>query len=168
MVDSPVRTVEIIKTEKFNNIKLVNPFSENYAAAGELTLVDLERASENFKDDKWLGFEGADFEVIIDLGKEKHIKHVKVGFLHQSGSWIFYPENIYFYYSKDGNNFIESKEINNPITKLTEDGITDFKSVLNQKARYIKIKAGNIGICPEWHAGSGGKAWLFVDEIIVE
>ena len=35
-------------------------------------------------------------------------------------------------------------------------------------ARYIKVKATNIGECPEWHKGAGGKAWLFVDEIIVE
>lgn len=167
-VNSIARAVEIIKTDKFNNIELVNPFSENYAAEGELTLIDLERASENFKDGKWLGFEGVDFEVIVDLAKEKHIKLVKVGFLHQSGSWIFYPENISFYSSKDGKNFKKVKEINNPITKSTEDGITDFTAELNQNARHLKIKAKNMGVCPLWHAGSGGKAWLFVDEIIVE
>jgi len=25
-----------------------------------------------------------------------------------------------------------------------------------------------VGVCPEWHKGAGGKAWLFVDEIFVE
>jgi hypothetical protein len=34
--------------------------------------------------------------------------------------------------------------------------------------RYIKVRAKNIGACPDWHPGSGGKAWLFVDEIMVE
>jgi len=28
--------------------------------------------------------------------------------------------------------------------------------------------AKNIRSCPEWHPGDGGKAWLFVDEVIVE
>jgi len=88
--------------------------------------------------------------------------------LHQSGAWIFYPENITFYLSNSGKNFKKSEEVNNPITKTTKDGITDFTAELNQKSRYIKIKAKNISICPAWHAGSGGKAWLFVDEIIVE
>jgi hypothetical protein len=34
-------------------------------------------------------------------------------------------------------------------------------------ARYIRIEAKNVGICPPWHKGSGGKAWLFVDEVEV-
>ena len=28
-------------------------------------------------------------------------------------------------------------------------------------------QAKNYGICPDWHLGSGGKTWLFVDEIII-
>jgi hypothetical protein len=35
-------------------------------------------------------------------------------------------------------------------------------------ARYIRVSAKNIGVCPEWHAGAGGKTWLFVDEVIVK
>ena len=35
-------------------------------------------------------------------------------------------------------------------------------------ARYVKIKAQNINVCPEWHKGAGGKAWLFIDEIVIE
>ena len=36
------------------------------------------------------------------------------------------------------------------------------------EARYVRIVARNVGTCPPWHPGAGGKAWLFVDEIIVE
>jgi len=25
-----------------------------------------------------------------------------------------------------------------------------------------------VGVCPPWHSGAGDKAWLFVDEIIVQ
>jgi hypothetical protein len=35
-------------------------------------------------------------------------------------------------------------------------------------ARFIRLFAKNLGVCPAWHAGRGEKAWLFVDEIIVE
>ena len=45
----------------------------------------------------------------------------------------------------------------------------DFKlNVKNLKARYIKIKAENYGICPDWHLGAGGKTWIFVDEITIK
>jgi len=32
----------------------------------------------------------------------------------------------------------------------------------------VKVLATNFGIIPDWHLGEGGKAWLFVDEIIIE
>jgi hypothetical protein len=37
-----------------------------------------------------------------------------------------------------------------------------------QTARYLKVSAKNIGICPSWHKGAGEKAWIFADEIVVE
>ena len=39
---------------------------------------------------------------------------------------------------------------------------------LNISTRYVKVKAINRKKCPEWHSGSGGKTWVFSDEIIVE
>ncbi|MFH0992637.1 MAG: hypothetical protein V1799_21785 [bacterium] len=33
--------------------------------------------------------------------------------------------------------------------------------------RHFRIRAKNIGVCPEGHPGAGGKAWLFLDEIVV-
>ena len=45
----------------------------------------------------------------------------------------------------------------------------DFKlNIKNLKARYIKIKAENYGVCPDWHLGAGGKTWIFVDEITIK
>ena len=38
----------------------------------------------------------------------------------------------------------------------------------NQKPRYVRVHAKNVGRCPEWHKGKGEKAWLFVDEISIQ
>jgi len=35
------------------------------------------------------------------------------------------------------------------------------------KARYVRVAARNMGVCPDDHTGKGGKAWLFVDEIAI-
>ena len=46
--------------------------------------------------------------------------------------------------------------------------IKDFvKTIGPQRARYIRIRAHNYGKIPSWHAGAGGDAWIFVDEIII-
>jgi hypothetical protein len=42
------------------------------------------------------------------------------------------------------------------------------KPVPAVKARYVRVFARNLGVCPPWHLGRAGKAWLFVDEIVVE
>jgi hypothetical protein len=47
--------------------------------------------------------------------------------------------------------------------------IKDFQiNRLQMNAKHIKVTAKNRRTCPEWHPGSGKKAWLFADEIIVE
>ena len=47
--------------------------------------------------------------------------------------------------------------------------IKDFTASLNGvEARYVRIRARTYGKLPSWHPGSGGDAWIFVDEIIVE
>jgi len=35
------------------------------------------------------------------------------------------------------------------------------------QARFVRVIANNVEICPEWAPGAGRKAWLFCDEIIV-
>ena len=32
----------------------------------------------------------------------------------------------------------------------------------------VKVIAKSQKVCPKWHAGAGGKTWLFADEIIIE
>jgi len=51
---------------------------------------------------------------------------------------------------------------------LEAAGVVKISASKKAKARYLKVVATNTGICPSWHAGNGGKAWLFCDEITVE
>jgi len=43
-----------------------------------------------------------------------------------------------------------------------------YMNLSGESARYVRIEAENVGICPDWHPGAGGKTWIFVDEIVVE
>lgn len=166
-VSSSVRSLHLINTMGINNISLKNKPSIKYSADGDLTLVDKNRGSNSCHDGKWLGFEGENFEAIIDLGKVKHINDVSIGFMHQAGGWIFFPTKTTLSISTDGNNFKLIDVIEKPLDKNQENSIEDFVFVINKKVKYIRINAENIGTCPSWHAGAGGKAWIFTDEIII-
>jgi hypothetical protein len=43
--------------------------------------------------------------------------------------------------------------------------VLSFETV---NVRFLRVVLKNISLCPGWHPGAGEKAWLFVDEIVVE
>ena len=139
------------------------------SSGGVLGLIDGLRGSTTFTDGRWQGFEGKDLIATIDLGSLQAIHTIKVGFLQDIGVWIFPPTSIQFEASEDGEHYLALPALKQPTVQA--DAPVDILEVsLEQemKARYIRVKAQNIGTCPDWHSGAGGKAWLFVDEIVVE
>jgi len=117
-----------------------------------------------------LGFEGVDFDAVVDLGKTQKISSIGVSFLQNTGSWIFFPDSIVCSISSDGKNYSQVFETTNKITEnnRSEELKTFEKSFEKIDARYIHVYAKNVGVCPPWHHGSGGKAWLFIDEILIK
>ncbi|MBK6949685.1 MAG: hypothetical protein IPH16_17820 [Haliscomenobacter sp.] len=71
--------------------------------------------------------------------------------------------------SEDGTSYQIVKQFDLPDPKNGDPAqVLPFEALGNTTARYIRVTAKNIGKCPPWHAGSGGKAWVFADEISVE
>ncbi len=150
-------------------VTLTSPYSYKYTAGGPDGLTDGITGSLVFRDGFWQGFEQDDFEAVVDLGKPMVISTIKTNFLQNSGSWIFMPTSVEFSVSTDNKNFQLLKTLTHSISPKKQDGLIRESELIdmNVTARYIKIFAKNIGTCPEWHPGAGGKAWIFVDEIIV-
>lgn len=153
-----------------SKITLTNNYDERYRGGGENGLIDGIRGTDNFRDALWQGFEGVDFEAVIDLGEEKEITKVIPRFYLNANSWIFLPEKVEIGLSNDTSSFSDFRTITNDASqKNSEIILKDFTAKYDGvKARYIKVKAESIKRCPEWHPGAGGKAWLFIDEIVVE
>ena len=147
-----------------------HPWSERYKAAGPAALVDGLSGSKNYSDGVWQGFEQNDLEVVIDLGKKMPIHRVSSSYLENIGSWIFAPSQVSYAFSDKGHDFETLAVLpGNGVQAGNEITIHHFdRDFGDLRARYIKVTANNIGICPPDHAGAGGKAWLFADEIIVE
>ena len=105
----------------------------------------------------------------LDMTEEKMISSIEVGGLQAAGSWVFLPEKVEIFLSSDGNTFHSAAVIKNPVDPRTYEPVVHaFKAEFEGiTARYIRIHAKNIGDCPPWHSGAGGKAWLFCDEIII-
>lgn len=168
-VDSGEASAEFVSSTRFKSINLQNNYSQKYSGAGEMTLADGERSHEGFADGKWLGFEGEDLIVTADLGEIKNVNSITLGMLQHHGVWIFQPEQVTFEISLDGDNYTQVGIRKFKIESGQANVNLDIKQEINgAKAQYIRVHAKNIGTCPEWHAGNGGRAWLFADELIVE
>jgi hexosaminidase len=151
----------------FQPVKLLYPF-EKYGNAA--TLNDGLRGSISFRDGKWQGYHQYDFDAVIDLGEVKSISKITTGFLQNTVSWIFFPTTVEFAISPDSVNYQTVGATEIPIASgHLETSIRNIeKEFPMTEARYVRVRAKNVGVCPEWHVGKGDKAWLFVDEIIVE
>jgi hexosaminidase len=125
---------------------------------------------KNFRDGNWLGFEEDDIELIIDFGRKKSVNKITIGLLQDINSWIFLPVSIEFAGSDDGITFNQIGHLTEQEIKQSVNGpIWDIsKTFVAQKAQYLKIHIENRESCPPGHPGAGGKAWLFVDEIMIE
>lgn len=146
------------------------PYNNRYKAFGNKTLVNGIRGSGAFDDGQWQGFEGTDMDVIIDLGSEIAVTLISSRFMANVGSWIFLPEKVEYSSSADGESFIPLHAIVTNLKPEEQESRTEeyFASFPAVTTRYIRVVARGLGTCPPWHAGAGGKAWLFCDEIIIE
>jgi len=150
-------------------VTLLTPFSPKYDAGGANALTDGLRGIDDYHYN-WLGFEGDDLEAIIDLGNETEIREVSADFLQDTRSWVFLPKLFTASWSIDGEKFNKIGTVVN-ITPDNKSGafIQNYSVTVNGiKARYIKVIAESLKTCPSWHIGSGQKAWIFTDEIVVK
>jgi len=157
------------------SISLVSQYSSQYAAGGDVALIDGIRGTTNWTGGAWQGYQGRDFIAVVDLKSVQEISKLGAGFLQDSGSWIWMPRRVDFEGSIDGLSFTPLLSIQNDVPDGSDPKVQigviakDFVgSITKTKARYVRVRAINYGKIPEWHPGSGGASWIFVDEIIVE
>ena len=170
-----------VATAKFQQIPhdwkltLLSKYSSQYTGGGDFALIDGIRGTTNWTSGAWQGYWGKDFVAVVDLGKPQTITKLGAGFLQEAGSWIWMPRTVSFELSPDGQNFMPVLTIPNDVPDGSNPEFNvgtlakDFvKNITSREARYVRIKAVNFGKIPSWHPGSGGDAWIFVDEIIIE
>ncbi|HEU0111925.1 MAG TPA: discoidin domain-containing protein, partial [Flavisolibacter sp.] len=141
------------------------PPNERYPGQpGAFSLVNGIYSNKGLSSPDWLGWIGDDLEATIDLGRLTSFSSVRMHTLDQNGSWIYLPEYVEVFTSKDGKNFRQAGRSTQFIKDtLTMGWIT--VSFPKTTSRYIKLVAKNKGMIGEGLPGAGNKAWLFADEI---
>jgi len=151
-------------------VELLTKFSPKYTGGGPGAITDGLHGTLRTGDPHWQGYEGNDFIAVIDLGEMQNIGFLSSRFLLDAGSWVFLPEYVEYSFSKDGKSWISLGKMKHKVDQKTDEiKFLDFDLKFEKmKIRYVKVEAKNMGQCPDWHPGAGGKAWIFVDEVVVK
>lgn len=169
-IKSMAAIAEFIKLKHNWSIAINQSYSNRYTAGGDNALIDEISGSNSYGTGNWQGYEGNDLDVIIDLKEKVNVQSVSINCLQDVNAWIFFPEYIEVYFSADKKNFELAGKVSTKISSKQEGSlIQEFKlDDLNISTNFIKIIAKNLGVCPEWHKGAGGKCWVFADEITIK
>ncbi len=151
-------------------VKVISPYSTQYTGGGDQAIVDGIRGTVNFASGEWQGVQGKTYEAVVDLQRETQISELGGSFLQVAGPWIWMPDRVEFETSSDGVTFNKAVEIITgfPQTEMTPTVREYRQKITPTRARYVRVRAFNIGKIPSWHPGAGGDPWIFIDEIIIE
>ena len=153
------------------SVTLTEPASVKYAAGNQNLMVDGLRGPALTYAFNWLGFEGAECEATVDLESVQPVTNIASHWLQDVRSWIFSPFTITYAVSADGNQWTSLGTVDSGVDP-NASGINsiEFALKLDQpvEARFVKMKTKSFVMCPDWHHGSGGPAWIFIDEFIVK
>lgn len=159
---------EFISIDQDRKVQLNSTPHPNYHGDGPDALIDGIRGESNWRLGGWQGYQGTDFEAIVDLGSLKDVEYVGAGFTQDLRSWILMPKRVIYSVSVDGKTWSVVARMGHSIAA---DDYTiqqkELGSKVNARARFVKVNAEYFGKLPDWHLGAGGEAYIFIDEILV-
>ena len=161
-----------LKTELYEHLAFkkgtitADPIPEKkYAGGALIALHDGITGSDDILY-SWLGWEGKDFQVTLDLGAPQKVNKVTTHFLQNPDARVWIPEEIAFEVSGDGQNFQPLRTFKHPGDRKSM--VLPFSQSINMPVQYIRINVDSRETCPDWHYNAGEPAWALLDEIIVE
>jgi hypothetical protein len=145
----------------------IPPPSPKYGHGDIALLTNGIRGSHDFGV-QWLGWEGTDFDLTLDLGTQTSAHSASVDSVSAQRSWILHPKSIACAVSSDGVEYAPAGKETVSGDQQNETLIRIFNFHWNQPGiRYVKFHVEGTIQLPAWHAGAGGKSWVFLDEITV-
>jgi len=185
-IDSYNETIERSEMSNIAAGKSVKALTapKKYAGADPNALTDGAFGGSGFYSN-WLGFEGNDMEVVIDLGEVQTIDNVHMAFLQVTNHIVFFPEYVEVSFpgeisiEQEGNSGdaqvgrphgagirVNTTRPLRPGSKVNDIEYFNFEFE-PVAARYVKIYASNMKTAPEWHNSAGLPSWIFCDEVII-
>lgn len=161
---------EFIEKDPHIHVDLHSKYDNQYAAYGDLTLIDGIRGGNEFRTGDWQGYWAQDLGATVSFDQPRSLNEVGISVLRDMKSWIFYPSKVIAdvkFENGDVKRYTAELESATPEMMFPQTKEITFDLNTNNKVVEVKITAESYGKCPEWHLGRGNDTWLFSDEIIL-
>jgi hypothetical protein len=144
-----------------------SPPSPKYGKGEMAVLTNGVRGANDFKV-HWLGWEGADFALTLDLGKPQRVSEIVLSTLSDYRSWILHPAAVACSVSPDG---VTYRDVGVRAAEGDHQGeetirLFDWTGPYTD-TRYVRFRVEGTRRLPDWHVSAGSLSWVFVDEIVV-
>jgi hypothetical protein len=169
-IQSSRRTLQIKKNGNlaFGKNAILTPMpAKKYSDGNPALLTNGVHGSNDYRV-HWLGWEGSDFEIILDIGESKEIDSVQISSLYLPNSWILHPKEVTCTLYDGEGRMNDAGTISVIGDQKNEDVNRTFNFMASgKKVKTIKINVKSSATLPHWHPAYGGTAWTFVDELVV-
>lgn len=158
-----LRSFPVLQTQ------LLAPADPKYNADASRVLTDRDLGDPADFGTRWLGYRHNDAVFVFDLGTVQKVKKVSVNALHNLRAYLFPPESLTVWGSKDEKNWELLKTMQPPMPKnFYPSADTIFQLQFAPVAmRYIKLKGVPLKHLPLWHPAKGQPGWFFLSEVMV-
>ncbi len=141
--------------------------SEKYSSGGESSIVNgLAAPTHRYGGDEWLGFEGKDAIISLELAGVKTCDSLSLQYYQSPASWIYPPRQIEVYSSNDGKDYRLYKSMK--LDKHIQRAGLIALSLEGLSTAYLKIHVHNHGMIDADQPGKGHAAWLFIGELVLK
>ncbi len=138
-------------------VKYITPYNNSYIGSGDESLTNGFLGDWNFNDTQWQGFiSGGRFEVVVDMDSICEIRDISLEFLQFLGPEIYFPSEVEFSVSNDGENFTTLQKSSYQFEDIAYL-IREYAWKGETKGRYIRCVAKR----------SVKRGWLFTNELII-
>ncbi len=167
---SDVTQSRFLKTTwKPDSAVLLKPGNEKYTGEGSKTLTDRQIGGFDFGSGKWLGFKFNDMELVLLFHEPVKVQTITLNTLRLTKSYIFPPARVEVWGGRDPAHLQLLKRVQPSMPGKDDPGaIQNIDcSFPERTVSCIKVVAVPLQKLPTWHEGKGQKAWVFVDEVLI-
>lgn len=157
-------------TYRADSVRLITEPDAKYKAKGGKSLADGVKSSAEAGSGSWLGYRETDFQSYLLFKKPVKASSVTLSMLRNVGGFIFPPVRIEVWGGSDEKSLKLLKTITPQMPDKTTSNVDDLvfeADFVPQEISCIKVIARPLAKLPAWHPGKGQKAWVFVDEVLV-